>query len=35
VARPCALSGPFMVSGGEFVPADIPLFLGKASGTLK
>jgi hypothetical protein len=35
VARPCALSGPLMVSGGEFVPADIPLFLGKASVTLK
>jgi hypothetical protein len=31
---PGCLSGPLKVAGGEFVPHDIPLFLGKASVTL-
>jgi hypothetical protein len=34
VEVPECLSGPFKVAGGEFVPGDIPLFVGKASVTL-
>lgn len=33
-AVPGCLSGPFKVAGGEFVPSNIPLFIGKASVTL-